>query len=233
MAGVLARLGLQASRTSVQRILKHPPPKKPPRKTGGSSHPVKAIRPGHVYVLDFTQIGGFFRSVAVGAVIDVFTRQVLAIRVWPREPGAASTTKLLQRAFDCSGRPAWVISDRGRQFRSNRFKGFLHRAGTRRRYVALGDANLSKIDRYWKTMKEEYGRGLLLFRPIRRLQKDLENYVQWFNTERPHLGLNHRSPEDVASGATLPSRRFCSGRLEVRYQNGDHELPIFRLRDAA
>jgi putative transposase len=217
----------------VQRILSHPPPQKPPRKTGGVSRPVKAIRPGHVYVLDFTEIRGFFRSIAVGAVIDVFTRRVLAIRVWPREPGAASTTRLLQKAIDRGGRPAWVISDRGRQFRSRRFRGFLSRAGIRRRYVALGDANLSKIDRFWKSMKEEYGRGLLLLRPIRRLQRDLENYIRWFNTERPHLGLNHQSPEDVAADATLPSRKIRSGRLEVRYLNGDHELPIFRLRDAA
>jgi putative transposase len=206
---------------------------KPPRKTGGPSHPVKAIRPGHVYVLDFTEIRGFFRSVAVGAVIDVFTRRVLAIRVWPREPGAASTTRLLQKAIDRGGRPAWVISDRGRQFRSRRFRGFLTQAGIRRRYAALGDANLSKIDRFWRSMKDEVGRGLLLFQPTQRLQKKLEDYARWFNTERPHVGLNHRTPEDVVSGATLPSRNIRSSRLEVRFLNGDRELPIFRLRDAA
>jgi hypothetical protein len=48
-------------------------------------------------VIDFTTLRGMFRSVVVGAVIDVFTRQVLAIHVWPKEPDAASTTRLLQR----------------------------------------------------------------------------------------------------------------------------------------
>lgn len=233
MAGVLARLGMKASRTSVQRILRKPPSQKPPQKTGGASHPVKATRPGHVYVLDFTEIRGFFRSVAVGAAIDVFTRRVLAIRVWPREPGAAGTTRLLQRAIDRGGKPAWVISDRGRQFRSRRFRGFLSRSGIRRRYAALGDANLSKIDRFWRSMKDEVGRGLLLFQPIRRLRKKLEDYIHWFNTERPHVGLNYRSPDDMASGAKLPGRKIGPSGLEVRFLNGDRELPIFRFHDAA
>ena len=45
MAGVLARLGLKASRTSLQRILRQPPPKKP-RRTGGarSRRPLQATR---------------------------------------------------------------------------------------------------------------------------------------------------------------------------------------------
>ncbi len=110
---------------------------------------------------------------------------------------------------------------------------FWDSTGIRRRYAALGDANLSKIDRFWRSMKDEVGRGLLLFQPIQRLRKKLEDYVRWFSMERPHVGLNQRSPEDVASGAKLPSRKIRSGRLEVRFLNGDRELPIFRLHDAA
>jgi len=234
MAGVLARLGLKASRTSLQRILRQPPPKKP-RRVGGARprHPLQATRAGHVYVLDFTQISGFFRSIAVGAVIDVFTRQVLAIRIWSKEPSAASTTRLLQRAFDAGGRPTWVISDRGRQFRSRRFRNFLGRAGIQKRYAALGDADLSKIDRFWRTMKEECGRGFLLFKPVRRLQRELGSYTLWYNTERPHYGLNHRSPGDAERGSPLPDRKFTSGKLEVRYMSGNRHLPVFRLRDAS
>src|SRR5258708_33036168 len=129
MAGVLARLGLKASRTSLQRILRQLPPKAP-RRTGGarSRTPVQATRSGQVYVLDFTQVSGFFRSIAVGAVIDVFTRKVLAIRTWHKEPGAASTTRLLQKAFDVGGQPTWVISDRGRQFRPRQFRNSLEQA---------------------------------------------------------------------------------------------------------
>jgi hypothetical protein len=60
----------------------------------------------------------------------------------------------------------------------------------------------------------------------------IENYARWFNTDRPHVGLNHRSPEDMATGVKLQARKITSGRFEVRFLNGDCKLPIFPLRDA-
>jgi hypothetical protein len=82
-------------------------------------------------------------------------------------------------------------------------------------------------------MKEECGGGLLLFKPLRRLQRDLECYIFWYHTERPHFGLNHRSPADAEYGSPLPDRKFTSGKLEVRHLSGNRRLPIVRLRDAA
>jgi transposase-like protein len=111
IAGILARLGLQASRTSVQRILRRPPP----RGIVSERRPsiLRARHACQVWVADFTQVGGFFRSIVVGAVLDAFSRKVLAIRVWPSEPGAAGACLLLRDAIRHHGRPRWLVSDRG------------------------------------------------------------------------------------------------------------------------
>ena len=85
IAGMLGRLGLKASRSSVQAWLRRSP-RRPVR--WDSVEPVlgrglPARRPGQMWLLDFTTVGGMLRSVVVGAVIDAFSRRVLALRVAP------------------------------------------------------------------------------------------------------------------------------------------------------
>jgi transposase InsO family protein len=138
IAGILARLGLRASRTSVQRIVRHPLPRRPVPDARGRSHPIPARRFGRVFVVDFTVVRSFFRSVVVGAVLDAFTRRVLSIRVFPQEPSAPQACRLVADAVRRHGRPVWLVSDRGTQFTSRRFRAFLARRRIRRRFVGGG-----------------------------------------------------------------------------------------------
>jgi transposase InsO family protein len=235
IAGILARLGLKASRTSVQRILRRQyfrPPSRSRRGRGGS--PLRARHVGHVWVVDFTVVRTFFRSIVVGAVLDSCSRKALALRVWRTEPNAAGACLLLRDAIQAHGSPGWLVSDRGRQFRSERFRTLLARQGIRRRFAALGDPNLSRIDRYWRAMKDEFARGLFLFKPLRALERQLRGYARWHATERPHQGLGHRAPDDVHAGRTRRRIRHLErGFLEVTFIDGDRRLPVFRLRSVA
>jgi len=188
--------------------------------------------------VDFTRVGGLFRSVFVGAVVDAFSRKVLALRVCAKEPTAAFAVRLLREAIGSRGHaPRWMVTDHGRQFTSGAFKRALARRGIRRRYGAVartGSRGLARIDRFWRTLKGEYARGLFLYRPLRSIERNLTSFVSWFNTERPHQALGHRTPDEVHLGRRRRRpRAITRGVLAVRFVGGDHRLPILRLRRAA
>jgi putative transposase len=236
VAGILARLGIEASRTSVQRILRRPPRRLARR----LRHPqadrsrLLARRPGHIWILDFTRVGGLFRSVRIGTVIDAFSRRVLAIGVVAGEPGASFAVRLLREAVGAAGVPGSVVTDRGRQFTSGAFTRALTRRGIRRRFGAVGrSGSIALIERFWRSMKEEYVRGLFLYRPLRRIEADLARYAEWFNAERPHQGLGNRTPDDIHEGRRRRTPRLpVRAALRVRYLGDDRALPVLRLRAA-
>jgi transposase-like protein len=121
IVGCLARMALAGSRASVQRILRRPPPRparlarvpKPARRAPG----LRPKRPGHMYFIDFTRVRalGLF-EVVIGAVVDAFSRRVLAIWAWRGEPSARDARELLSRAIRAGGKARYLVSDRGSQF---------------------------------------------------------------------------------------------------------------------
>jgi putative transposase len=188
--------------------------------------------------VDFTRVGGLFRSVFVGAVVDAFSRKVLALRVCVAEPTAAFAVRLLREAVLRHRAPRHLITDHGRQFTSGAFARALARRGIRHRYGAVarsGSRSLARIDRFWKTLKHEYARGLFLYRPLTAIERQLRSFALcWYNRERPHQSLGNRTPDEVHCGRQRrPPRSITSGVLAVRLIGGDHRLPVLRLRHAA
>jgi putative transposase len=237
IAGILARLGMKASRSTVQRALRERPPRPAvggrvlPRRAGE----LLAKRPNHAWLVDFTRVGGLFRSIFVGAVVDAFSRKVLALRVCAAEPTAAFAVRLLREAVGGYGAPRHLVSDQGPQLTSAVFSRALKRRGIRHRFGAIGESgSIALIERFWGSMKREYARGLFLYRPLRSIERDLLRLVSWFNGERPHQALAQRTPNEVHAGrARRPQCNTTRGVLAVRFLGGDHRLPVLRLRRAA
>jgi len=236
VAGTLARLGIAASRTSVQRLLRRPhrPARRARTPRPGGGH-LAARRPGQMWLLDFTRVGGLFRSVRVGAVIDAFSRKVLAVGVVAGEPRAAFAVRLLLEAVRAAGLPGRVVTDRGRQFTARAFTRSLRRRGIRHRFGAIGrSGSIALIERFWRSLKTEYAGGLFLYRPLRAIEANLASYAGWFNTERPHQGLGNRTPDEVHAGRAKRARAVPRRAvLSVRYFGNDRALPVLRLRRAA
>jgi putative transposase len=93
-----------------------------------------------------------------------------------------------------------LITDHGRQFTSAAFKRALGRRGIRHRFGAVarrGSRSLARIDRFWRTAKQEYAHGLFLYRPLRTIERQLRSFALWYNTERPHTSLQSRTPDEV------------------------------------
>jgi putative transposase len=231
----LARLGLQASRSSVQRLLRRPPrlPRVALRLPRRAHYPL-VHAPRETYAADFTRIGGLFRSFVVGVVIDLFSRKVLALRVCNREPSAAFACSLVAQAIRRHGKPRRALTDRGTQFTSDRFEGFLRRHGIPQRFGAVGRPGLPTIDRFFRTLKDEFARGLFLYRSRRCIADDLARYASWYNGSRPHWSLKNRSPDEVFAGRPVRDpARVEAGVLKVKLLAGDRRLPIFGFRKTA
>ena len=98
IAGQLARLGVKASRSRVQRILRTGPTRTAEEElaTGSRGRVLLAKRPDHIWMIDFTRVGGVVRPLWIGAVIDAFSRRVLAFALCVEHRTAPSL-------FDCCG----------------------------------------------------------------------------------------------------------------------------------
>jgi putative transposase len=167
-------------------------------------------------------------------VVDVFSRKVLGLRVSSGEPDAAFACALLSRAIRDHGKPTWILTDRGGQFVAKRFARFVRRRGIRRRFGVRGQPGLPVIDRWFRTLKDEFARALFLYRPRRAIERDLTRYVAWFNACRPHGSLETRSPDEVFfNRSPRHPRRVDRATLRVRLLGGDRRLPVFTLRPAA
>ena len=153
IAGQLARLGVKASRRSVQRILRRGPrkPTEPEVVNGSTGRVLLAKRPDHIWMIDFTRVGGVVRPLWIGAVIDAFSRRVLAIGAVRGGPSSAFAVRLLRDAIRKNGTPRWLVTDKDPVLRGGLVQRLLTRHGILRRYGAVGrKGSIALIERTWE-----------------------------------------------------------------------------------
>jgi len=130
-------------------------------------------------------------------VIDLCTRLAyvkIATRILP---GVAATAVLeAQQAF---GFPlAMVQSDNGPEY-GRYFEQQMRRAGIQTRHSRLHRPNdNAHIERFNRTIQEEcigsYWRKSV---PLSRQKKKLSEYLEYYNNERVHLGIQLRTPSQM------------------------------------
>ena len=72
-----------------------------PRRVAGPP----AKRPNHIWMIDFTRLGGVAKPTFVAAMIDAYSCKVLATGYVRGEPNAGFATSLLRRAIASHGSP--------------------------------------------------------------------------------------------------------------------------------
>lgn len=245
IAHVLAKLGLEAARTTVQRHLRRPPaePKPPVVAVRARRVPrgVNPKRPHHVWLMDFSTVSmilGFF-PVRVGAVLDSFSRKIVAIALCRGEPDAKWTCRLLGAAIRNAGvAPDHMITDCGTQFTSRRFKKACKRHGIRWRHGAVGSPkSIGRLERFWRSLKAEWATALLCFATERLLNQRLQMWIDWYNAARVHAGVEGRTPNDVEKRRPRRRRRTVKPGdkfvLERRDMHDQPCMPVYRLRKLA
>jgi putative transposase len=153
-------------------------------------------RPNQVWAMDITYIPMARGFVYLAAVVDWFSRRVLAWRI-------AITLEVdfcleaVEEALARHGKPAIFNTDQGSQFTSTDFTELLLKNGIA---VSMDGRGAWRdnvfVERLWRSVKYEevYLRAYETVAEARRL---IGQYLDFFNRTRPHSSLGARTPDRV------------------------------------
>jgi putative transposase len=171
---------------------------------------VAVVRPNQVWSTDITYIRLEHGFAYLVAIIDWYSRRVLAWRV-SNTLEAEFCVDCLEDALRTHGRPEVFNSDQGSQFTSEAFTGVLKREGIAISMDGRGRAldNIF-VERLWRSVKYEdiYLKG---YASRLELRLGLTEYFAFYNGERPHQSLGNRTPDAVyhsgeGGGASIVDR---------------------------
>jgi putative transposase len=158
-------------------------------------------RPNQVWSTDITYIRLPRGFVYLVAIIDWYSRKVLAWRL-SNTMDASFCVDCLAGAIKDYGVPEIFNTDQGSQFTSDSFTGMLGNHGITISMDGRGRA-LDKIfvERLWRTVKYEeiY---LKKYDSLPDLVIGLTSYFQFYNQERRHQALSYETPSQVYQTAT-------------------------------
>ena len=157
---------------------------------------VDIIRPNQVWSTDITYIRLSRGFVYLVAIIDWYSRKVLAWRL-SNTMDAGFCVDCLEEAITNYGPPEIFNSDQGSQFTSDSFTGVLIENGITISMDGRGRA-LDNIffERLWRTVKYE-DVYLKKYDGMQDLLLGLTQYFLFYNDERWHQSLNYKTPNEV------------------------------------
>jgi putative transposase len=194
---LMRRLGLSAMAPGPNTSQPHPQHKIYPYLLRG----MNIIRPNHVWSTDITYIRLPRGFVYLVAVIDWYSRKVLAWRI-SNTMDAGFCVNSLQQVLQQYGRPEIFNSDQGSQFTCQAFTDVLKQHDVAISMNGRGRAldNIF-VERLWRSVKHEdvYLKG---YASIPELMLGLAEYFVYYNTERSHQSLGYQTPDRVYETAT-------------------------------
>jgi putative transposase len=192
VARLLKRLGMEA-------IYRKPDTSKPA--PGHKIYPyllrhVPVIRPHQVWAMDLTYLPMARGLVDLAAVVDWFSRRVLAWR-WSITLAAEFCIEALEEALARHGRPEIFNSDQGSQFTSTSFTDVLLKAGIAISMDGKGSwRDKVFVERLWRSVKYEEV-DLKAYDSVAEARSAIGGYFGFYNTRRPHSSLERRTPDQA------------------------------------
>src|SRR4051812_49628230 len=156
---------------------------------------VSIERPDQVWSTDITYVPLARGFMYLAAIIDWFSRYVLAWRLSNTLDGSFCL-EMLEEALS-RGRPEVFNTDQGVQFTAQAWTGRLASAGVKVSMDGKGRClDNVFVERLWRSVKYEdiYLRG---YAGALELQAGLGRYFAFYNTERLHQALGYRPPESI------------------------------------
>jgi putative transposase len=152
-------------------------------------------RPNQVWAADITYIPMARGSMYLVAIIDWYSRYVLAWRL-SNTLEADFCVEALKEALR-KGKPEIFNTDQGSQFTGKAFTETLEQHGIRISMDGKGSYNDNLfIERLWRTVKYEEV-YLRAYQDGMEARANLGNYFRFYNAERPHQSLGYRTPAEV------------------------------------
>jgi len=200
---LMRRMGIEALYKKPRTSKKHP---------GHKIYPyllrnVPIVESNQVWALDTTYIPMAKGFVYLTAVVDWASRKVLAAKV-AITLESCHAVDVLQKAFTRHGTPEIINTDQGSQFTAIEFVQAVKNQGCRLSMDGRGAWRDNVIvERLWKSLKYERV-YLYAYDSVTEARKSIVQYMDWYNTSRPHSSLGKKTPEEAYT-TLLPALKIA------------------------
>ena len=195
VATLMRRMGLEA-------IYRRPNTSKPA--PGHKIYPyllrnLAVERPNQVWAMDITYIPMARGFVYLAAVVDWFSRRVLAWRL-SITMETAFCIEAVEEALAKYGRPDIFNTDQGSQFTSAAFTGVLLNNAIAISMDGKGSWRDNVfVERIWKSVKYEEV-YLKAYASVGEARTSIGRYLDFYNCRRPHSSLDRKTPDEAYFG---------------------------------
>ena len=211
IARMMKEEGLQVNRKRVQRLMRRmgleSTAPKPNTSKPAPEHPVypyllrnlEVSRVNQVWASDITYIPMVRGFLFLVAIIDLFSRRVLAWRL-SNTLETSFCVETLQEALERYGRPEIFNTDQGSQFTSEYFTSVLLERNVKISMDGRGRClDNVFVERLWRSLKYEEV-YLYAYETVSAARAGIDRYFEFFNNERPHAALGYQTPASFYDG---------------------------------
>jgi putative transposase len=160
-------------------------------------------RPNQVWAIDITYIPMARGFVYLAAVVDWFSRRVLAWRV-SITMDVSFCIEAVEEALGKYGAPGILNSDQGSQFTSMAFTSLLRDNGIAISMDGRGAWRDNVfVERLWRSIKYEEV-YLRAYDTVSDARTSIGKYLAFYNGRRPHSSLGRMTPDEAYFNALMP-----------------------------
>ena len=189
---LMRRMGLEALYRKPNTSRRHPAHRIYPYLLRG----LKVTAPNQVWAMDITYIPMARGFVYLAAVIDWYSRKVLAWRV-SISMDTTFCIEAVEAALAQHGTPQIFNTDQGSQFTSEAFTDLLKKHGIA---ISMDGKGCWRdnvfVERLWKSVKYEEV-YLRAYDTVSDAKASLARYFAFYNQRRPHSALARRTPDEA------------------------------------
>ena len=156
--------------------------------------------PNQVWAADLTYIPMAKGFVYLVAIMDWHSRRVLSWRV-SNSMDSDFCVEALEEALGRYGSPEIFNTDQGSQFTSEAFTGVLKEANVDISMDGKGRwMDNVFVERLWRSVKDEEV-YLKAYETVAEARAGIGTYLEFYNSERRHQGINRQTPDQVYWGS--------------------------------
>jgi len=156
-------------------------------------------RPNQVWATDVTYLPMAQGFAYLVAILDLYSRKVLAFRV-SNTLATDFCIEALGEALRRYGAPEIFNTDQGSQFTDEHFTAVLAAKGVRISMDGKGRwIDNVFVERLWRSVKYE-SIYLHAYETPREVRVALARYFEFYNAHRPHQSLGYRTPDEIFFG---------------------------------
>jgi len=153
-------------------------------------------RPNQVWAMDITYIPMARGFVYLAAVVDWFSRRVLAWKL-SITMEISFCIEALEEALTTNEKPEIFNTDQGSQFTSEAFTGRLKKEGISISMDGRGRWRDNVfVERIWRSIKYEEV-YLHAYESVSEARQSIGRYIDFYNAIRPHSSLKAQTPDQV------------------------------------